>query len=107
LDLVATKTRAHYGSYELAGLYPALWKNRGESNNNSLLRLFRNPLLWPKLAVYSVVTIAAKRRARKRIRTGGVKWERDDTSRISAKPATIRDATHTPSAVIGHSVKNA
>jgi glycosyltransferase involved in cell wall biosynthesis len=89
-DLVATKTRAHYGSYELAKLFPKLWENRGESNNNSLVRLFRNPLLWPRLVVYSVVTLLAKRRARKRIQAGAVKWERDNTSRVSAKLSALK-----------------
>lgn len=84
-DLIATKTRAHYGSYELANLFPKLWQNRGESNNNSLIRLFGNPLLWPQLAVYSAVTVIAKRRARKRMQAGTAKWERDNTSRVSGK----------------------
>ena len=34
-DLVVTKTRAHYGSLELAQEFPALWKNRGVANDQS------------------------------------------------------------------------
>jgi glycosyltransferase involved in cell wall biosynthesis len=83
-DLIATKTRAHYGSFELASRFPRLWQNRGESNNRSLLRLFRDPPLWPKLAVYCLVTTIAKRRAHRRLRGRTASWERDDTSRVTA-----------------------
>jgi len=83
-DLVATKTRAHYGSFELAGLFPKLWQNRGESNNRSLTRLFRDPRLWPQLTTYCLVTTIAKRRAQSRLRSGAANWERDNTSRATA-----------------------
>lgn len=83
-DLIATKTRAHYGSFELALLFPGLWQNRGESNNRSLIRLFRDPRLWFKLAIYCAVTVIAKRRAQSRIQLGSMAWERDNTSRATA-----------------------
>ena len=83
-NLIATKTRAHYGSFELANLFPGLWKNRGESNHKSLLRLFKRPQLWSKLAVYCLVTAIAKYRAQKRLRDGIAVWERDKTSRAIA-----------------------
>lgn len=82
--LIATKTRSHYGSFELAMLFPELWKHRGESNLKSLVRLFRYPQLWCKLAVYCFVTAIAKRRAQKRLRVGIAGWERDKTSRATA-----------------------
>jgi glycosyltransferase involved in cell wall biosynthesis len=83
-DLIATKTRAHYGSFELASRFPRLWQNRGESNNRSLLRLFKDLRLWPKLAVYCLVTTIAKRRAKNRLRSAITGWERDTTSRAIA-----------------------
>ncbi len=83
-DLIATKTRAHYGSFELASRFPQLWRNRGESNHQSLLRLFREPRLWPRLAVYCLVTALAKNRAQQRLRDGNITWERDNTSRAIA-----------------------
>jgi glycosyltransferase involved in cell wall biosynthesis len=83
-DLLATKTRAHYGSAELAAMFPGLWKNRGESNHKSLVRLFRDPSLWAGLAVYCLVTGIAKRRAQRRLRAGAANWERDNTSRAIA-----------------------
>jgi hypothetical protein len=83
--LIATKTRAHYGSCELNERFPETWRNnRGESNHGSLLRLFRNPGLWPKLAIYGLVTVIAKRRARKQLRGAAPQWQRDNTSRATA-----------------------
>jgi glycosyltransferase involved in cell wall biosynthesis len=83
--LIATKTRAHFGSFELDRRFPGVWQSRrGESNHKSLLRLFRNPLLWPKLAVYCSVTAIAKYRARKRLHGAAAGWERDKTSRATA-----------------------
>jgi glycosyltransferase involved in cell wall biosynthesis len=83
--LIATKTRSHYGSFELAREFPERWKRRGESNNRTLLRLFRDPRLWPKLAVYSTVAIISKSRAKKRLRSTVPAWERDDSSRAAAQ----------------------
>ena len=83
-DLIVTKTRAHFGSFELMSLFPELWRNRGESNNNSLLRLFKQPRLWMKLTVYCLVTAWAKQRAKKRLGSTSTVWERDDTSRVMA-----------------------
>ena len=83
-DLIATKTRAHYGSFELASLFPKLWQNRGESNNRTLLRLFRDPRLWVKLAIYCLTTSIARRRAHTRLSAGAAGWERDKTSRATA-----------------------
>jgi glycosyltransferase involved in cell wall biosynthesis len=89
-DLIATKTRSHYGSFELAKEFPDPWKNRGESNHHSIARLFKNPSLWPSLIAYGLVTIVARRRARKRFGRAGLVWERDNTSRLQPRPATSR-----------------
>jgi len=86
-DLIITKTRSHYGSFELASLHPVLWKNRGESNNKSLIRLFNSPRLWPKLVVYCLITVIARRRALMRLGGGTMRWERDNTSRVAASKA--------------------
>jgi glycosyltransferase involved in cell wall biosynthesis len=84
-DLITTKTRSQYGSLELASRFPALWKNKGDSNDAALVELFRHPLLWHKLLVYCLVTIIAKRRARIRMLTGNPAWLRDETSRVAAE----------------------
>lgn len=83
-DLIAQKTRAHYGSFQLASLFPRLWENRGESNHESLIRLFRHPRLWCELGIYCLVTTIAKRRAKNRLGRNALTWDRDNTSRISA-----------------------
>ena len=83
-ELIAQKTRNHYGSIELQSLFPALWRNRGESNNRSLTRLLRRPQLWFSLAVYCFVMAVARHRARKRLRNKTSVWERDSTSRSLA-----------------------
>jgi glycosyltransferase involved in cell wall biosynthesis len=84
-NLIATKTRAHYGSFELDSRFPEVWQSRrGQSNHKSLLKLFKNPLLWPKLAVYCSVTAIAKYRAKRRLRGAVARWERDKTSRATA-----------------------
>jgi hypothetical protein len=81
-DLIAIKTRSHFGSYELRQKFPELWANKGESNSGQLLRLWRNPLLWPKLAVYCYVKLIARLLAKRRLRKGLSKiWERDESSR--------------------------
>jgi len=83
--LIATKTRSHYGSFELARAFPGLWKNKGKSNTAALLELFKYPWLWHKLLIYCFVMSIAKVRARrqlyKKIRT----WQRDQSSRSAAK----------------------
>lgn len=83
-DLMAQKTRVHYGSYQLRNLFPVLWENRGESNNNSLLRLFSQPQLWLSLSVYCLVMSLARRRALQRLESGYCQWERDNSSRSVA-----------------------
>jgi glycosyltransferase involved in cell wall biosynthesis len=83
-DLVATKTRAHYGTLELAARFPELWHSRYQRNHDSLAKLFRYPWLWPQLSMYCLVTLLAKQRARRRMGKGIVQWERDQTSRATA-----------------------
>jgi glycosyltransferase involved in cell wall biosynthesis len=87
-ELIAIKTRSHYGTMELRRRLPQLWQNVGERNGRALARLaVREPWLWPKLAVYTYVKTRARMRARRQLSAGGaVKWERDESS---------RQATHT------------
>ena len=85
-DLIATKTRAHYGSFELASRFPSQWKNRGASNNRALIGLLKRCGLWPKLAAYCYITTIARRRAQGHLSAGTARWERDETSRASALP---------------------
>jgi glycosyltransferase involved in cell wall biosynthesis len=80
-DLMSIRTRAYYGTIELARRFPELWKNSGESNHQSLLRLLGYPSLWVKLLIYFYVNLGARYKALTRIRTSNFLWERDNTSR--------------------------
>ena len=82
--LLAIRTRAHYGSFELKNLYPQLWENRIASNNQALTRLFHDPRLWLKLAIYCLISLVAQHRAKRRVPGGRMRWERDNTSRATA-----------------------
>jgi glycosyltransferase involved in cell wall biosynthesis len=83
--LVKIKTRGHFGNIELKKVQPELFKNEGESHASALPKLARNPLLWPKLAVYLYVRVKSRKAAWKRLQAGDHKtWERDDSSRLVA-----------------------
>jgi hypothetical protein len=89
-DLIAIKTRSHFGSYELRQKFPELWANKGRSNGGQLLRLWKNTLLWPKLTVYCYVKLIARVRAKRRLRQGTTRtWERDESSRQIALPRAV------------------
>lgn len=84
-DLIVTKTRAHYGNFELTRLFSQLSNNKGESNNAALVRLFKYPWLWHKLLIYCSLTIIAKCGARRHLRARTFAWQRDETSRVAAE----------------------
>lgn len=61
--------------------------NRG--HKAELLRLARQPALIPKVAVYALVMVAAKVKAKQRNRSTSVGvWDRDDTARAQAGATT-------------------
>jgi glycosyltransferase involved in cell wall biosynthesis len=80
-QLIAVRTRAYAGTFELARRFPELRVNKGENNNRTLIGLFKESRLWPGLLIYCYVNILARCRAvvRSRIRTSV--WQRDHTSR--------------------------
>jgi hypothetical protein len=80
-DLILIRVRAYYGTIELARRYSDLWKNSGERNHKTVVRLLNSPWLWPKLLVYYYVNIMARYKARTRFRAANFLWERDNTSR--------------------------
>jgi glycosyltransferase involved in cell wall biosynthesis len=81
--LIAVRTRAYIGMSELAARFPELWMNRGETNHQTLIGLFKKPRLWPGLLVYCYVHILARCRAAVLCQTGSFSWQRDDTSRVA------------------------
>jgi glycosyltransferase involved in cell wall biosynthesis len=80
-DLIRIRTRAYYGTMELARRYPDLWKNSGARNHKTVAGLFRSPSLWPKLLIYCYVNIMARFKAMARLGTASFRWEQDNTSR--------------------------
>lgn len=84
-NLIAIEARADFGSFELAGLYPELWKNKGEDNQRSIIGLLSNPMLWPQLFTYCYVRYLARCKAKICLRTDTFVWEQDYTSRGSVE----------------------
>jgi glycosyltransferase involved in cell wall biosynthesis len=87
-DLILIRTRAYYGTNELARRFPNLWNNRGTSNHKAVVSLLRSPSLWTKLMVYCYVNIRARYKAIAHFCTTDCLWERDDSSRNVAAVAS-------------------
>jgi len=81
--LIAVRTRAYTGIFELAHYFPELRVNKAEANHRTLIALFNEPRLWSGLLIYCCVNILARRRASIRWRTRASVWERDNTSRVA------------------------
>src|SRR5262249_22216639 len=79
--LLAVRTRARMGTTELARRFPDLCRNRGEANDRTLIRLFREPRLWFGLLIYCSVNIIAGGAAALLLRNGCVRGYRDHASR--------------------------
>ncbi len=94
-DLIAIKTRSHFGTRQLRLFAPSLWSNVGPGNARALLRLSAHLTLWPALAVYCFVKFAARCRALRQLRQSHPPaWERDNTSR--PLPAPEKACLHVP-----------
>ena len=63
-ELVAIKTRAHFGNLELRDRRPDLWAGESVGAASGLRRLARDPRWWPALANYAAVRLAAPPRRR-------------------------------------------
>jgi glycosyltransferase involved in cell wall biosynthesis len=80
-QLIAVRSRAYAGTFELARRFPELSANRDEPNNRALIGLFKEPRLWPALLIYCYVNILARCRAVVNSCFKATAWQRDDTSR--------------------------
>lgn len=89
-QLIAVRTRAHAGTFELVRRLPELSANIGETNKRALIGLFKKPHLWPGLAVFCYVNIVARCRAVMRSRVRATVWQRDDTSRVALSADTSK-----------------
>jgi len=89
-QLIAVRTRAHTGIFELAHYFPELRVNKAETNHRTLIALFKEPRLWSGLLIYCCVNILARCRASIRCRTGASVWERHNTSRGEQSTASSK-----------------
>jgi glycosyltransferase involved in cell wall biosynthesis len=80
-QLIGIRTRAYAGTFELAQRFPELIVNIGETNDKTLVRLFKEVRLLPGLLAYCYVNIVARWKARVRSRVGSSVWQRDNSSR--------------------------
>ncbi len=80
-DLIKIKTRSKAGTMELRAKHPTLFANETASEGGSLRRMVSMPWMWPQCAVYGLVNVVAKRRARARLARSESVWERDESSR--------------------------
>ncbi|MGR4925909.1 glycosyltransferase family 2 protein [Bradyrhizobium sp. CAR08] len=79
--LISVRSRAYAGIFEIARRFPDLSVNRSETNDRTLMQLFRDFRLWPGLLIYCYVNILARFRAVILSGVKGAVWQRDDTSR--------------------------
>jgi hypothetical protein len=87
--IIDIKTRSHFGNEEVRQRFAHLWRNEEVAHASLLARLALNPLWWPSLAVYGYAKLMTRRRVRQRFQRGQINlWERDETSREAAAPAT-------------------
>lgn len=79
--LLKVRTRVAKGNHELAGLTPTgdadFSSSTAETSSAVGALLRRHPRLAPQIAIYSAIGAIARLRARR----GGVRWERDDSTR--------------------------
>ena len=75
---IAVRLVPTLGTFELARRFPELRANMGETNNRALIQLFKQPRLWPGLAIFCCVNIIARCRAVVRSRIKTAVWQRDN-----------------------------
>ncbi|WP_397570246.1 glycosyltransferase [Schlesneria sp. T3-172] len=85
--LIKIKTRAKLGSLQLAQRFPDLMRQfneweKADTGRDEYRNLLKQPLMWPKLGVFTFVKMIALMRASRQLKKlKGYRWERDDTSR--------------------------
>lgn len=80
--LIKVKTRSRLGLYQLRKRRPELDDNSRAKTAAGPRSVLARPGLWPHAAVYLLVNLATRARARRQMKTiATYTWERDDTSR--------------------------
>lgn len=81
-QLIAVRTRAYAGTFQLSRYFPELESNKSQSNDRALMCLIFNPRYWLGLFSYFYVNIVARIRARVSLLRGSSQWARDLSSRV-------------------------
>lgn len=80
--LLKIKTRSRLGQMELAARFPELVLSEVKDYSGAMLNALRNPLKWPKVAVYLYVNGMSRILAKRRLANlAGYRWEKDHSSR--------------------------
>jgi len=80
--LMKIKTRSRLGQMQLAMRYPDLIKNEAKDYSGGIVHVLKNPLNWPKAAIYLYVTILSRILAKQKLdNIAGYRWEQDLSSR--------------------------
>ena len=83
-DLTRMKTRSRLGRYQLRQRYPDLVarERTSKSYRGAMRTIVIRPWLWPAAALYAVVLVQTRRRARSQLTlVDDYVWERDQSSR--------------------------
>ena len=84
-QLIRIKVRSQKGAIQLARRFPELLRNEDRDYGASFGGILRRPSLWPSALVYAGVRLAARVRAIWQVYVSGLdRWERDESSRVSA-----------------------
>lgn len=88
--LVKIKRRSRLGQMELAARFPELISNEVKDYRGALRDVLRNPLKWPKLAVYLYVNLMSRMAARRRM-AGPMhnRWEKDLSTRQGGRAKKV------------------
>lgn len=80
--LMKIKTRSRMGQMQLAMRYPELLANEQKKHGQGLSHIIKQPLLWPKAAVYLYVAVMSRYLAKKKLNNlAQYRWEKDTSSR--------------------------
>lgn len=80
--LIKIKTRSRLGGYQLFRDFPELLKNEDKAYGSALKIFLPRVWLWPPLAVYLLVNLYTRLRAKRQLpEVDSIGWERDESSR--------------------------
>ena len=82
--LIRVRSRIYCGNAELSERFPGLNTHKTTANLRGMLKLVREPRFWPGAAIYALVCVIARLRARARARWKTRIWGQDKTTRVAS-----------------------